>query len=197
MIISVWTRVPAQPRDPPVEASLEELKAAGSAHGRTSLKSVSSLRGNQWQDSTTAAPERKRNIVLCEEEPRELPAEMNFDDGYDHLTVQQRAYMKKVLAPEGSFFMKGKYPKTVRTSPVIIDVQRAPPKASGYQRLSEKEQEVVNQYVENLVAADVVEPCSGQWSSPILLVPKKDGSLRAVADLRKVNKCVVADRRHA
>ena len=136
--------------------------------------------------------ERVRNIVLCEEEPRELPAEMNFDEGYDHLTEQQRAYMKKMLAPEGSFFMKGKYPKTVRTSPVI-DVQGAPPKASGYQRLSEKEQEVVNQYVENLVAADVVEPCSGQWSSPILLVPKKDGSRRAVADLRKVNKCVVAD----
>ena len=51
----------------------------------------------------------------------------------------------------------------------------------------------MNQYVENLVAADVVEPCSGQWLSPILLVPKKDGSLRAVADLRKVNKCVAAD----
>ena len=89
--------------------------------------------------------------------------------------------------------MKGKYPKTVHTPPVVIDVRGAPPKASGYQRLSEKEQEVVNQYVENLVAADVVESCSGQWSSPILLVPKKDGSLRAVADLRKVNKCVVAD----
>ena len=52
---------------------------------------------------------------------------------------------------------------------------------------------MVNQYVENLVAADVVEPCSGPWSSPILLVPKKDGSLRAVADLRKVNKCVLQD----
>ena len=102
---------------------------------------------------------------------------MDFDKGYDHLTKEQRVYLKKKLAPEGSFFMKGKYPKTVRT----------PPEASGYQRLSEKEQEVVNQYVENLVAADVVEPFSGQWSSPILLVPKKDGSLRAVADLRKVN----------
>ena len=89
--------------------------------------------------------------------------------------------------------MKGKYPKTVCTPPVVIDVMGAPLKASGYQRLSEKEQEAVNQYVENPVAADGVEPCSGQWSSPILLVPKKDGSLRAVADLRKVNKCVVAD----
>src|SRR4051812_19846639 len=46
----------------------------------------------------------------------------------------------------------------------------------------------MNQYVENLVAA-----CNGPWSSPILLVPKKDGSLRAVADLRKVNKCVLQD----
>ena len=54
-------------------------------------------------------------------------------------------YLKKKLAPEGSFFMKGKYPKTVRTPPVVIDVRGAPPKASGYQRLSEKEQEVVNQ----------------------------------------------------
>ena len=132
--------------------------------------------------------DRVRNIVLCEEEARELPSEMDFDKGYDHLTKEQRVYLKKKLAPEGSFFMKGKYPKTVRTPPVVIDVRGAPPKASGYQRLSEKEQEVVNQYVENLVAADVVEPCSGQWSSPILLVPKKDGSLRAVADLRKVNK---------
>ena len=82
---------------------------------------------------------------------------MDFDKGSDHLTKEQRVYLKKKLAPEGSFFMKGKYPKTVRTPPVVIDVRGAPPKASGYQRLSEKEQEVVNQYVENLVAADVVE----------------------------------------
>ena len=68
--------------------------------------------------------ERVRNIVLCEEEPRELPAEMNFDEGYYHLTEQQRAYMKKMLAPAGSFFMKGKYPKTVRTSPVIISTYK-------------------------------------------------------------------------
>ena len=59
---------------------------------------------------------------------------MDFDNGYDHLTKEQRVYLKKKLAPEGSFFMKGKYPKTVRTPPVV----GAPPKASGYQRLSEK-----------------------------------------------------------
>ena len=99
-----------------------------------------------------------------------------------------------MLRSEASFFMKGKYPKIVRTNaPVVIDTGNAPPKVSGYQRLSQAEQEIVNKYVENLIAADVVEPCNSPWSSPILLVPKKDGSLRAVADLRAVNKCVLAD----
>ena len=76
--------------------------------------------------------------MLCEEEARELPSEMDFDKGYDHLTKEQRVYLKNKLAPEGSFFMKGKYPKTVRTPPVVIDVRGAPPKASGY-HASERE----------------------------------------------------------
>ena len=49
-------------------------------------------------------------LVLCEEEER-VPSEMDFDKGYDHLTKEQRVYLKKKLAPEGSFFMKGEYPK--------------------------------------------------------------------------------------
>ena len=82
---------------------------------------------------------------------------MDFDKGYNHLTKEQRVYLKKKLAPEGSFFMKGKYPKTVRTPPEVIDVRGAPPKASGYQRLSEKEQEVVNQYVDRTVLWTMVK----------------------------------------
>ena len=69
---------------------------------------------------------------------RSARAEMDFDKGYNLLTKERRVYLKKKLAPEGSFFMKGKCPKTVRTPPVVIDVRGAPPKASGYQRLSEK-----------------------------------------------------------
>ena len=76
--------------------------------------------------------------MLCEEEGRELPLKMDFDKGYDHLTKEHRVYLTKTLAPEGSFIMTSKYPKTVRTPPVVIDVRGAPPKASGYQRLSEK-----------------------------------------------------------
>ena len=90
--------------------------------------------------------------------------------------------------------MSGKYPKTIRArQPVRIDTGDANPTTAGYRRLNEEEQRIVKEYVEKLIAADVVEPCSGPWSSPILLVPKKDGGLRAVADLRKVNECVQRD----
>jgi len=77
--------------------------------------------------------------------------------------------------------------------PARIDTGAAAPRTSGYRRLSGPEQALVNEYVEKLIAADVVEPCSGPWASPILLIPKKDGGLRAVADLRKINLCVLRD----
>ena len=39
--------------------------------------------------------DRVWNIVLCEEEARELPSEMDFDKGYNHLTKEQRVYLKR------------------------------------------------------------------------------------------------------
>ena len=113
---------------------------------------------------------------------------------YEHLAVKEKQQLKEALSSEATFFMKGKYPKVIRTEqPVSIDVGKARPRTSGFRRLNPEEQALVNEYVEKLIAADVVETCNGPWSSPILLVPKKDGGLRAVADLRRVNECVVAD----
>ena len=119
------SRIPTQHPDPPVEATLEELKAAWSK----TWNEITQER--KWSDDHCAEingkirlllrlNDRVRNIVLCEEEARELPSEMDFDKGYDHLTKEQSVYLKKRLAPEGSFFMKGKYPKTVRTQPPAL-----------------------------------------------------------------------------
>ena len=80
------SRVPTQHPDPPVEATLEELKAAWSK----TWKEITQER--KWSDDHCAEINSKvrqllrlndkvRNIVLCEEEARERPSEMGFDKG--------------------------------------------------------------------------------------------------------------------
>ena len=194
-----FTRVPIMRSDPPVDATLEDLQKAWAdtwtdvtASRQSSYDQCSEV--NSKLQQLLRLNDRMRMIIMAEEESQDLPPELDLEEGYEHFTPEQKMKLTNMLRSEASFFMKGKYPKIVRTNaPVVIDTGNAPPKVSGYQRLSQAEQEIVNKYVENLIAADVVEPCNSPWSSPILLVPKKDGSLRAVADLRAVNKCVLAD----
>ena len=50
--------------------------------------------------------DRVRNIVLCEEEARELPSEMDFDKGYNHLTMKS-AYTSKVFLAVASEESRG------------------------------------------------------------------------------------------
>ena len=83
------SRIPSQHPDPPVEATLEELKAAWSK----TWNEITQER--KWSDDHCAEingkirqllrlNDRVRNIVLCEEEARELPSVMDFDKGYEH-----------------------------------------------------------------------------------------------------------------
>ena len=74
-------------------------------------------------------------------------------------------------------------------NPVVIDVGDNATRLSGYRRLNSEEQIVVDEYVAKLIEADVVEPCKSFYP----VVRKKDGGLRAVADLRKINDCVIRD----
>ena len=47
--------------------------------------------------------------------------------------------------------------------------------------------------IEKMLAEGVIEPCDSPWSSPMVLVEKKDGTTRACIDFRKLNECTVKD----
>lgn len=58
-------------------------------------------------------------------------------------------------------------------------------------RLSvKKRKEIVDNEIDKMLDDDIIEPSSGPWASPILLVKKKDGSIRFCIDYRKINVVV-------
>ena len=47
--------------------------------------------------------------------------------------------------------------------------------------------EMIEQMVNDMQKQGVVKPSNSPWASPIVLVPKKDGSLRFCVDFRHLN----------
>ena len=68
-----------------------------------------------------------------------------------------------------------------------IDTGDHPPIKQRPRRIPIHKREIVEQEIQKMLAKGVIEPCDGPWSSPIVLVAKKDGSARVCVDFRQLN----------
>ncbi|KAL0159663.1 hypothetical protein M9458_043388, partial [Cirrhinus mrigala] len=68
----------------------------------------------------------------------------------------------------------------------IYTTYQVPIKQRPY-RTTPAKQAVIKEQLEEMLAAGIVEPSHSGWASPVVLVPKKDGSLRFCVDYRKIN----------
>nr|XP_015837748.1 PREDICTED: uncharacterized protein LOC107398388 [Tribolium castaneum] len=64
---------------------------------------------------------------------------------------------------------------------------------SKARRLSYAEREAVKQITNELLSKKVIKPSSSQYSSPIVLVRRKDGNYRMAVDYRELNKLTTRD----
>jgi len=71
--------------------------------------------------------------------------------------------------------------------PGAVPVRQHPYKAGPLAQEREKAE------VERMSSVGVVEPSTGEWASPVVMVPKPDGSVRFCIDNRKLNLMNVKD----
>ena len=73
-------------------------------------------------------------------------------------------------------------------------VEGAKPPWGPIYPLSERELQVLREYIEKELKANKIRPSKSPAGAPVLFVPKSDGSLRLCVDYRALNKITVKDR---
>ena len=68
-----------------------------------------------------------------------------------------------------------------------IDVQNSVPIHQRPYQVAPKHQSDITNNIQDMLYHDIIQPSVSPWSSPILLVPKKDGGTRFVIDYRCLN----------
>lgn len=110
---------------------------------------------------------------------RAAPAELDCS----HLTEQQQQELQAVI-PEGLF-----QDQPGRTSRVEHDIalKDSKPVRQRMYRIPERLQPALQEELDVMQRLGVIERSSSSWSSPVVLVPKKDGTIRFCIDFRQVN----------
>ena len=110
------------------------------------------------------------------------------DEIDDDLTLQQRVKVKQLLHKNRDVFATKEVPFgqtdlvkhkiiTETDSPIKQPVRRPP-----FHLRAEAQREV-----QKMLDHDIIEPSESPWASPVVLVRKKDGTLRYCVDYRKLN----------
>lgn len=90
----------------------------------------------------------------------------------------------------------GEYkPSAGNTSPVSMKIlmKDDKPVAQGPRRTSYADQEIIDKQISEWLEKGIVRQSISEYSSPIVLVPKKDGTKRLCCDYRKLNEKIIRD----
>ena len=60
-------------------------------------------------------------------------------------------------------------------------------------RVPHAQREVIDKHIDDMLHRNVIQPSASPWASPVVLVPKPDGSSRFCVDFRKLNKITKKD----
>lgn len=110
----------------------------------------------------------------------------------DTLTSEQRDKLEALLREKFTQMGKGLGFTNVTEHEIILDPGTRPLK-QRYYPVSPFKQKIIDEELRRMLDMDIIEPSASAWSSPILLVPKKDKTYRFCVDYRALNAVTQKD----
>ncbi|KAI2645215.1 Retrovirus-related Pol polyprotein from transposon 17.6 [Labeo rohita] len=103
-----------------------------------------------------------------------------------HLSAAQKTELQHLVSQFGDVFSSqpgqtNVVQHDIRTPPGVIVRQRP-------YRVPEARRQAIEEEVQQMLKLGVIEPSRSPWSSPIVMVPKPDGTLRFCNDFRRLNE---------
>jgi hypothetical protein len=109
-----------------------------------------------------------------------------------HLTPQKRETVLTMLVKHRNMW-DGRLSQVHATLHRIQLVSGSKPAYSQPYRVGAKAREAESVEIHRMLRAGLIEPDSSEWASPVVLVPKPDGSMRFCIDYRRLNTVTIRD----
>lgn len=158
-------------------------------HKRLRTFHVNMLR--EWHDDQPLT-------LFSEEQPDDSGDVLLWKDGSDAqpcinvgLSADQQSDVKQLLAEYADVFSNK--PGCTSLAEHRIETGSAKPVRQHPYRLPHAYRDTVQEELRDMLEHGIIETSTSEWASPIVLVPKKDGSLRMCVDYRKLNSVSEAD----
>lgn len=134
-------------------------------------------------------PPIKSEILSCKLPNSEIL--QNIDLKVTHLNPVQQEQMKGLINSFKELFPD--VPKRTSVAVHDVDVGDARPIKQHPYRMSPEKVELAEKEVAYMLENEIIRPSHSPWSSPCVLVPKPNGSIRFCTDYRKVNSVSKTD----
>lgn len=167
--------------------------------GRTVIGTVQSVKSvypvnifNTDRPSTTAV-----HHIQSQRSSESTPAHKQWDPPVDlsHLNEQQKQIVSQMLREEsGSFSRSDDDIGCVENLQMDITLRDDEPVSKTYLSVPKPLYKEMKDYLQDLIAQGWVEKSRSSYSSPVVCVRKKDGSLRLCIDYRELNRKTHPDR---
>lgn len=126
-------------------------------------------------------------------EAAKLPSESSVVQQPVPLTKEQQQQLDSFLSQYKEVFaVNPKQPDLSKAVPHRIEVSGGPIHQQ-LRRVNPIHQEVHDKAIADMIANHIIRPSKSEWASPIVLVPKKDGTIRFCVDFRALNAVTKKD----